>query len=152
MNKIAFYQGYLDKTALTLPEMQSSFDKITINPAIRTALLAGAGYFGTKYAYRGLNNMIARARINVMHKDPRKREIAWQQHMKRQKSLEPWVAGAGAVAAGALPMVDMVKAFKPAWKKYKAPGGGLKDLAAPMLHNRLPASFDKYRDKFKGIQ
>ena len=143
MNKTAYYTGYMEKKALSLPDMQTAFNKFTINPAMRTALLAGAGYFGTKYATRGLSNMLARRRINAIQ-DPRQRQMAWQQHKQRLSKIEPWLAGAGALAAGALPAVDMFKAFKPALAKYRA-SGKFGDLTAPMLNNKLPASFDKYR-------
>lgn len=144
MHKIAYLEGYMAKKAWTLPDVQESFNKMTINPAIRTALMAGAGYYGGKYLFRGVSDFANRRTINRMYTDPRQRAMAWQQYLKRRGKAENVVGALGAVTMGAVPAIDLFKAYKPAIKKFKA-DGAMKDLTAPLFNNVLPSSFDKYR-------
>ena len=103
----------VDKLNKSPLEYLDRFNELTGNPLIRAlamATIAGGGtYLGGRYlAHRKAKN------LSQQYQDPRMQEAVYQSAMQRGNRLLPWLSGAVAVGAGALPLMgqDWDKAFK----------------------------------------
>lgn len=99
-----FMVGYMSKSAeLTWDDLQTYFNRATINPLVRTALFGGAGYFGSKYLFNKITDKMATNQLASQNLSPEQQQIYWEEFKRRQQGAASAVGLGGAALAGFLP-------------------------------------------------
>lgn len=126
----------------SINDFADTVGQLTVNPAVRSALLGTGAYFGSKWLYNKAADRMAKRYFNQIQ-DPKERANEMAAFQERKKKMQPWVTVPATLVGAGIPLIGTMGPYKAGLAHDWGQGSSMWNA---LMNNQM----DAYKNLWKG--